>query len=301
VPLSAFDPEIRQINLAVSGGRLSSRGEVEYSPTITRVQVANATIDGITVGYVHAAKTQQAEVRRIKDTGRQIEKQNNRPAVDINVRELDITHSSFSFTDQTRDPNYRLFMDDTDLTLSNLSNHWQEGRADLTLHGKSMGSGDTKVYGNFLASQNGPILNMNIASRNTNLPSMNNLLRAYGRFDVAAGQLSVFSEVHIKDDEINGYVKPMFANLKVYDYQKDKNTGALHQTKELLIGGASRLFKNSSTQQVATEVDLTGKLTGPNVSTWQALVEVLHNAFIEAILPGFDRAVQPNVTVNTGR
>jgi hypothetical protein len=215
------------------------------------------------------------------------------------VRELDITHSSFSYTDRTKDPNYRLFFSDTDIALKNLSNHLQQGPANLTLHGKFMGSGDTQVSGDFLARQYGPAFHMNVAIRNTDLSSMNDILRAYGRFDVAAGHLSVFSEVSIKDGYISGYVKPMFANLEVYNYQKDKNTGILHQAKELVIGGASHLFKNSRTQQVATEIDLTGKLTSPGVSTWQAFVQVLHNAFIEAILPGFDRAVRPNAVTKT--
>ena len=291
VPLSAFDSEIRQINIAVSGGRLFGSGLVEYSPKVTRVQVDKATIERVVVGYVHAPATQQAEARRVKATGKQIEKQNNRPGVDIEVREFDITHSSFSYTDKTKTPNYRLFFTDTDIALTNLSNHQQQGPADLTLHGKFMGSGDTKVSGHFLAGQHGPAFNMKVAIQNTDLPSMNDILRAYGRFDVAAGQFSVFSEVSIKDGDMNGYVKPMFANLEVYNYQKDRNTGVLHQAKELVIGGASHLFKNSSTQRVATEIDLTGKLTRPEVSTWQAITQVLHNAFIEAILPGFDRAV----------
>jgi len=154
-----------------------------------------------------------------------------------------------------------------------------------------MGSGDAKASGDFLASQQGPTVNLKVSIRNTDLPSMNDILRAYGRFDVAAGQFSVFSEMNIKDGNMKGYVKPMFANLEVYNYQKDKNTGILHQAKELVIGGASHLFKNSSTQQVASQVDLSGKLTSPGVSTWQAFLEVLHNAFVEAILPGFDRAV----------
>ena len=91
----------------------------------------------------------------------------------------------------------------------------------------------------------------------------------------------------------------MFSGLEVYNYHKDKGTGVLHQAKELMIGAASHLFKNRSTQQVATKVDLKGKLTGPNISAWQAIVQVLHNAFIEAILPGFDRAVRPNATTDT--
>ena len=53
-----------------------------------------------------------------------------------------------------------------------------------------------------------------------------------------------------KDGDVSGYVKPMFANLEVYDYQKDKRTGVLHQAKELLIGGASHIFKNSGTRRL---------------------------------------------------
>ena len=87
-----------------------------------------------------------------------------------------------------------------------------------------MGSGDTSVRGDFLASQQGPAFNLKVAIQNTDMPSMNDILRAYGSFDVAAGQFSVFSQVAVKDGNIDGYVKPMFANLKVYDYQKDKNT-----------------------------------------------------------------------------
>ena len=161
-----------------------------------------------------------------------------------------------------------------------------------------MGSGDTNVAGDFLASQQGPAFNLKVAIQNTDLPSMNDILRAYGSFDVAAGQFSVFSQVAVKDGNIDGYVKPMFANLKVYDYQKDKSTGVLHQAKELVIGGASHLFKNRSTEQVATDIDLKGKLTSPDISTWQALAQVLRNAFIEAIIPGFDRAVASNAATD---
>jgi hypothetical protein len=239
-----------------------------------------------------------AEAKRVKETGKEIEKENNRRAVEISVRDLDITHSNFAYTDKTANPNYKLFINDTELTIKNLSNHQTHGPAELTLRGKFMGSGDTNVAGDFLASQQGPAFNLKVAMQNADLTAMNDLLRAFGRFDVAAGRISVFSQVAIKNGNIEGYVKPMFANLKVYDYQKDKGTGVLHQAKELAIGGASHLFKNHSTDQVAADVDLKGKLTSPDIDTWQALGQVLRNAFIEAIIPGFDRAVGLNAGAN---
>ncbi len=294
VPLSAFDPEIRQINIAVSGGRLSSNGLLEYSPKITRVEVNNAAIDAVDVDYVHTEETKQAEAKRVKATGKEIEKQNNRPAVEISVRDLDIVHSNFAYTDKTGNPNYKLFINDTELTIRNLSNHQTQGPAELTLRGKFMGSGDTNVAGNFLASGQGPEFNLKVAIQNTDLASINDLLRSFGRFEVANGQLSVYSQVAIKNGNIDGYVKPLFANLKVYDPQKEKGTSILHKAKELAIAGASHIFKNHSTEQVATDVDLKGKLSSPDINTWQALSEVVRNAFIEAIIPGFDRAIASN-------
>jgi hypothetical protein len=291
VPLSALDPEIRQVNITVQGGRLASDGLLEYSPKVTRVDVNNATIADVGIGYVHSPATQKQEAQRAKATGEQIEKQNNRPAVDIAVREFDIEHSNFSYTDQTGNPNYKLFINDTDLTLKNLSNHQQQGPADVSLHGKFMGSGDSTISGTFLASRRGPAFDLKLALVNTDLPSLNDLLRSFGRFDVAAGKLSVYSQLAVKDGNIDGYVKPMFADLEVYNYQKDKNTPILHQAKELVIGGASHLLKSRRTDQVASDIDLKGKLTNPNVDTWQALGQVLRNAFIQAIIPGFDRAV----------
>jgi len=291
VPLSAFDPEIRQVNLTVNGGQLASNGLLEYSPKITRVQVNKASISGVAVSYVHSPTTKEQEARRAKEAGEQVEKQNNRSAVDIIVRDFELNHSDFSYTDQTSSPHYKLFMNNTDLTLRNFSNQQQQGPADLSLRGKFMGSGDSNIAGSFLASRAGPAFDLKIAVLNTDLPSINDLLRSYGRFDVAAGKMSVYSEITVKDGNLGGYVKPMFANLEVYNYQKDKNKPIMHQAKELAIGAASHLLKSHRTNQVASDVDLNGKLTRPDIDTWQALGEVLRNAFVEAIIPGFDRAV----------
>ncbi len=57
----------------------------------------------------------------------------------------------------------------------------------------------------------------------------------------------------------------------------------------MAVGAAAKVVTNSSTQKVATKVDLSGKLDNPNVSTWQALVQFVQNGFVNAILPGFDR------------
>jgi hypothetical protein len=178
------------------------------------------------------------------------------------------------------------------MRVENLTNHAERGLSYLDLNGKFMGSGATRIYGTFLASGGGPEFATSIEIINTKLAGLNPLLRAYGRIDIAQGYFTAYSQIGVKNSRINGYIKPMFSNVKVYSYAKDKNKNVLQQTKSLLVGAAAYILKNRKTQKVATRVNLSGDLKNPNVSTWQAFVEVVRNAFVQAILPGFDRQVK---------
>ena len=57
IPLNKFEPEVQRANLHVYRGVLQSKGAVEYSPKIARVEVENATIDGIHLDYVHTSQS----------------------------------------------------------------------------------------------------------------------------------------------------------------------------------------------------------------------------------------------------
>jgi hypothetical protein len=291
VPLGAVTPVSRHINIRITSGTLSSDGIVEYSPKVTNVQVRNATIDSVNLSYVHLARTQGVEKQRIIKVGKSIQKQNNRPAVNIDIQELDINHSRLDFRDQNSHPPYALFIADTNMRIENLSNHLDHGLSKLDLNGKFMGGGATRIYGTFMASGGGPEFTTNIEIINTKLTALNPLLRAYGRIDVVHGDLTVYSQIGVKNSRISGYVKPMFYDVQVYGHQKDKNKSVLQQAKDLLLGAAVHILKNRKTQKVASQVNLTGDLKNPKVSSWQAFVEVIRNAFVQAILPGFDRQV----------
>ena len=59
--------------------------------------------------------------------------------------------------------------------------------------------------------------------------------------------------------------------------------------RERLITGVSKLLKNPPRDEVATKVDVAGRIDQPQTSTIQAVLNLIRNAFIKAILPGFDR------------
>ena len=292
IPLNAVTPASMNINLVLTGGVVGSTGWIEYSPKVAHVEVDDGTLDGVDVTYVHTAQTTTREAQNVTAAGKSIEKENNRPAVTIMVRQFEVRHSAFAYEDKEKNPNFKLSLLDTQIVLTNYSNHEEQGPAHVALTGKFMGSGDTTIDGIFLAEQSGPQFNMNASIKNTDMTSMNNLLLAFGRFDVKHGEFTVYSQLAVKNGNISGYVKPMFSDLTVYDWSKDKHKPLMHQAYEATIGAAAHLFKNSNTQKVATVMNLGGKLKSPDTSTWQAIVEVVQNAFIQAILPGFDRQMQ---------
>jgi len=290
-PLDAVTPASQHINVLIGGGALSSSGSVESSPKVTSVNVREARIDGVNLTYLHLVRTNNAEKRRITKAGETVEHESNRPAVNIDLRTIRIRHSRISFKNSDSDPLYELFVSDTNLTIANLSNHAEHGRAHLDLRGKFMGSGDTHIYGMFVPESGGPEFNANISITKAYLPSLNPLLRAQGRIDVAQGYLSVYSQVDVRNSRIVGYVKPLFSDIQVYDYEKDQNKKLREQAKNMMVGAAAHILKNPRTQKVASDVDIGGELKKPDVSMWQACVQVVKNAFVKAILPGFDRQV----------
>ena len=151
-----------------------------------------------------------------------------------------------------------------------------------------MGTGPTVASVSFRPAQAGSDLDLQLRVEDSQLTGLNDLLRAYGNFDVAAGSFSMVTELHIKNGAISGYIKPFFKDVKVYDSVKDKKKGVLHQMYEILVGGVAGVLENRSRQEVATRVVVKGAVGSPETSSWQIVGQFLKNAFFKALLPSFD-------------
>jgi hypothetical protein len=54
------------------------------------------------------------------------------------------------------------------------------------------------------------------------------------------------------------------------------------------VGAASKVLQNHPRDEVATRVELSGRLDNPNTSLIATIAGLVENAFFKAILPGFD-------------
>jgi hypothetical protein len=117
---------------------------------------------------------------------------------------------------------------------------------------------------------------------------MNDVLRAQAGVDVTRGRLSLYSQITVHGGRIDGYVKPLFRDVDVYDSKQDRGKSPLQQAYEALVGATTSVLTNRQREEVATITDLSGPVENPNASIWETAIGLLRNAFVKAILPGLE-------------
>jgi hypothetical protein len=180
-----------------------------------------------------------------------------------------------------------------EMTIEDFSNRFDKGTAKVALEGRFMGNGKLTAKAVFRPQNPLPDFDLKIKIVNTALKSMNNVLRAHAGADVHAGTFAFFSEMTVQRGTVDGYVKPFFKQVEVYDPAQDKEKGFFKQVYEGLVDGIVTLFKNEPRDEVATETEVKGPLSDPRASTWDILLNLVKNAFLKAIVPGFKQSLHP--------
>ena len=291
VPLDNLRPMIARANLELKGGTLSSNGEIEYAPITKLVRVADLTVRRLHLDYIHTAATAGAETARKEKVKQAAKKASNRSDLTLKLEKLQLADCDVGWVNKVKNPAYRAYFSDVNLTVTNLSNQSAEGQATAKLTGKFMGSGPTHALAHFRPKSEAADFDLDAAIENTDMTRMNDILRAYGKFDVVAGKFFFYTQLAVRNGRIQGYVKPLFQEMQVYDKNQDKDKPPLKKLYERVVGGVAKLLQNRQHEEVATKADISGPVDNPKSSAWQVIGKLIENAFIRAILPGFDREV----------
>ena len=139
-----------------------------------------------------------------------------------------------------------------------------------------------------LASE--PRFDLELAVKDVDLVDLNELLEAYGKFNVKRGTFEVFAEIAGSEGNFDGYVKPFFEDLNVLELEHDaKNPVKL--VWQAIVAGAVKIFKNHPEDQLATKIPVSGTFEKTDVAIWTTIVNVLRNAFIEAFRARIDESI----------
>jgi len=288
IPLDPFKPILERYNLTIAKGRLSLASTIEVSPKVHTADVKQVTLRDLDAAYINRPARAQAAEQFRADAAQVAKEVANEPDILLVVQKFTAEKARVRFVDEAADPDYTLELSDATMNLRQLSN--QEKRPPTTgeIAGRFMNSGPLRANFTFRPEKTGPDFDVSVQIDDTDLVTMNDLFRAYGNFDVAAGTFSLYTELKIHDQRIDGYLKPFFADMKVYDRKQDAHEGVFHQLYEGLVGGVARLLENPRRDQVATNAKISGPMDNPNLNTLQIVLRLIQNAFFRAILPGFE-------------
>jgi hypothetical protein len=133
-----------------------------------------------------------------------------------------------------------------------------------------------------------PTFQLGVKLVGLDVTQVNALSQAYGKFDFEHGYFDLVVELDAAEGSLDGYVKPLFRNVKVFDIVKDaKKDNPPEYFWEALVGVGSQLLKNQQRDQFGTVIPLSGTLEAARPDVLATIGNVLRNAFIRAYLPRF--------------
>ncbi len=287
LPLKPLKPVAQTYHVQLTQGAFGMSGRVKYSPARTVVAIEDFLLDGAKIDYVHSGVTKEKEKAKLKKGAQKTKESHQDSRMAVTVKHGKILNSEMGFVNESASPQYRVFMGDMNLDMDHFSNRLEEGTGVVKLTGKFMGSGPTVVSGTFRPEKPRPDFDLEVKIIKTKVQSLNNVLRAYGKIDTVEGLFAFFSELSVKNNHIDGYVKPLLKDVEVYDPKQDKDKAVTRRVYEAVVGGVLGALENAPRKEVATQTDVSGPVENPQADTWQVVGNLIQNAFFKAILPGF--------------
>ena len=291
IDLGYFKPIMHRQNMAIRQGTLSATGKMEFAAKKSVIHLKTIELTGLDADYDLRPETEAKQQQQIQQATKAAREMSNAPAAIIRVDLVKITKGTLGYFNQTTDPKIRIYADHIDATVKDFSNQLAEGSSAFQMHGRFLGSGATEITGTIRPESKSPNLNLKIAIENTDMKAMSDIFQAYGKFDIKKGEFSFFSEMTIQNFEVHGYVKPIFKNMEVSDMRSAEEKSIFHTLYVGTVKVVAELLKNRPRQQVATETDISGPVGDPDTSILQIIVNLIRNAFFQAILPGFEEEV----------
>jgi hypothetical protein len=210
----------------------------------------------------------------------------------LKINRFLVTQGSIHYLDKTTSPKVDISLKGTYILAQNLKNTSDKKEklpSDVTARASAYG-GSLSLKMKLDALADKPTFDLSAEIKHANLAQLNDFFKAYGKFDISKGTFGLYSEFAAVDGKFKGYVKPIIKDLEVKGLE-DRNDNFFQKAKETVIDVAATILKNQRKDQLATKIPIEGTFKNPNVDNWEAIWEVLKNAFIEALMPSIDNEI----------
>lgn len=155
----------------------------------------------------------------------------------------------------------------------------------LNIEGDLMGEAALSLKGQLDPFSEKANFDFNVEVQRFSVKHLETVFKVYTPFDIEAGGIDGAMEVAAKDNVLNGYAKAGVYDLSVFSWREDiekDDDGLFTAIFEGSIDILSELLENDESELVAARIPIDGTLNNTDISTFQAVVSVLKNAFLEA-------------------
>jgi hypothetical protein len=209
------------------------------------------------------------------------------------IDKLKIVNGELHYYDHFSNPPVNVYLANTQATLTNLSNSEKlesKRPSHLVLSAQAMDRSNlfTDVFFNPFEKQ----ADFKLKLKLTDFPvtALRDFMHAYTPVDPSRGTLDLVIEANATQGNIEGYVKPLFRDLKLENWKppSDHEAHPLRFISNTIGEVINILFRNQAKEQFASKVPFSGKIDDPDIGVFRAILNVFRNAFVSAFEPRFE-------------
>lgn len=217
--------------------------------------------------------------------------------VPIRINHLKVQNGKFLYADIVESPDINLAVEKIDLTATNLGSVKDKSKtlpSKVSMQAVSFGGGALTIAGSLNMLKPIPDMDINLSLKKSNVTALNTVALAAAGFDFEKGQFELYSEFAIKNGYLNGYIKPMFHNIKIPDKFTKPNSSILKRLWEGVITFFGFVLKNKPKDSFATKIPVEGNLSNPDIDLWTLITNIFRNAFITPFKNQVDNDIKFN-------
>jgi len=307
--LPGYQGSIEDVDIALVRGAyvaknlILSRRDAQTDVPFLKIPQADISIqwralfNGKIVSEIYLTKPQLIYVfeDQLQDDQKEPETEDWTAALDnlvpIDINHLSIKEGRLGLVKVKAEPTLDIYMDQVQLTAENLqlvNSDEQNLPSPIQASAVTIGQGKTKLDGRINLIKQIPDMDVSLSIENIDVTALNSLTQHYANVDFSSGQLDVFSEVAIADGYLKGYLKPLLIDAKLID----QGDGFFKQLWEGIVGFFKFIFKNQSTDKVATKIPFEGDLNNVDAGVWETFVNILRNAWVKAFRENVDDDIE---------
>jgi hypothetical protein len=184
----------------------------------------------------------------------------------LKINRLEINEGEIHYRDFYSNPKVDIFTKRVHILAENLSNakHNKEIMPSTAEASAQVYGGQATLHMKLNVLSKIPVFEAKAELVSLDITNLNDFLQAYAKLDVKSGHISIYMEAATKDNVVRGYTKPIIKDLKVVNWEKDKDH-PLKLAWEAVVGSVAWVFKNHGKDQLATKVEFEGSLKSPHI------------------------------------